>query len=189
MPIDDSTREVPDGRVFEWLGTDAEGVPYYLHPLNLCWSAQGADQDLQIYSRVADLLAAVPDYWAKIIRETNWRHSLVGCTCLLASRRKEFFEELCYRFRAGSWVEPQIAVTLGQLHGTASRAFFESALEEPAFRRKPKQAVSAHRVLLHLGVDPKHDIIVDSWTDFELDDAMIANEVVRAHWSFWSGRA
>jgi len=180
--------QVADGRVFDWLGLDAKGVPYYLHPLNLVWSDEGVDHDMQIYHRVAGLLAADPAYWAEIIREASWRHCLAGCACLLASRRHDFYDDLCYRFRGGSFVAPQIAVTLGLLHAAAARPFFESALDEPAFRRSPKQAVSAHRVLLCLGAQPRHDIAVDSWAQFERDDAMIADKVVSEHWGFWSSR-
>jgi len=178
-----------DGRVFDWLGLDAKSVPYYLHPLNLVWSDEGVDHDLQIYIRVAELLAADRIYWAEIIRESSWRHSLVGCVCLLASRRREFFHDLCYRFRAGSFVSPQVAVTLGLLHGSAARPFFELALDEPALRCRPKEAVSAHRVLLRLGAQPRHEIAVDSWREFDRDDAMVAEKVVSEHWDFWSRRA
>jgi hypothetical protein len=178
-----------DGRIFDWLGLDAKRVPYYLHPLNLVWSDEGVEHDLQIYRHVADLLAADPAYWAEIIREASWRHCLAGCACLLVSRRHEFYDELCFRFRAGSFVAPQIAVTLGLLYGAAARPFFESVLDEPAFLRTPKQAVPAHRVLLRLGVQPRHDVSVDSWTEFERDDAMAADKVVGEHWSFWSSRA
>ncbi len=177
-----------DQRVFEWLDLDAKGVPYYLHALNLVWSEGGVEHDLQIYRRVAGLLAADPAYWAEIIREASWRHCLAGCACLLASRRREFYDDLCYRFRAGSFVAPQIAVTLGLLHSAAARSCFESALDERAFRRSPKKAISAHRVLLRLGVQPRHDIVVDSWTGFERDDALTADEIVSEHWSFWSSR-
>jgi hypothetical protein len=175
-------------RVFEWLGNDSKGVPYYLHPLNMVWSDTGVEHDLELYRRVADRLAGDATYWGEIIRDASWRHSLAGCTCLLASRHHEFFDELCYRFRSGSFVAPQIAVTLGLLHAAAARPFFESVLDEPALRRSPKPAVSAHRVLLRLGAKPRHDIAVDSWTGFERDDAMVADEVVCEHWSFWSSR-
>ena len=180
--------QMADGKVFDWLGLDAKNVPYCLHPLNLVWSDEGVEHDLQIYGRVADMLAADPTYWAEIIREASWRHCLAGCACLLATRRHEFFDDLCYRFRAGSFVAPQIAITLGLLHDAAARPFFESALDDSALRRSPKQAVSAHRVLLRLGAVPQHDIVVDSWTEFERDDAMIADKVVSEHWSFWSSR-
>jgi hypothetical protein len=37
-------------------------------------------------------------------------------------------------------------------------------------------------------VQPRHDIVVDSWTEWERGDAMIADKVVGEHWSFWSSR-
>jgi hypothetical protein len=135
----------PDDRVFDWLGTDARGVPYYLHPLNLVWTDAGVEHDLAVYRRVSALLAAEPEYWTQIIREVNWRFSLAGCACLLAARRRAFYQDLCFRFKAGSWVTPQIAITIGLLHPAPARAFFESVLADPALRPKPKQAVSAHR--------------------------------------------
>jgi len=175
--------------VFDWLGLDAKGVPYHLHLLNLVWSDERVEHDLQIYRRVADWLATDPAYWAEIIRAANWRHCLVGCACLLASRRHEFYDDLCHRFRAGSFVTPQIAVTLGLLDPAQASGFFGSVLDDQHLRRRPKQAMSAHRVLLRLGMQPRHDIVVDSWTKIERDEAVLADKVVGDHWSFWSSRA
>ena len=175
-------------RIFDWLGVDSKGVSYHLHPLNLVWSDAGVEHDLQVYRRVADLLSTDKTYWAQIIREPNWRYSLAGCTCLMASRRCEFFDELCYRFREGSFVAPQVAVTLGLLHGAAARSFLERFLDDPAIKQRPKQAVSAHQVLARLGLEPAQKVSVESWTGFERDDAMTADSVVSAHWRFWSDR-
>ena len=186
--MDNPTPQMADMRVFGWLGSDSRGVPYYLNPLNLVWSPAGADHDLEVFRRVATQLAADPAYWAEIIREPSWRHSLIGCVCLLTSGRREFFNDLCFRFRASSFIAPQIAVTLGLLHGSAARLFFESALDDSVIRRNSKQAVSAHRVLLCLGVQPLHDVSVESWQEFERDDAILADRVVREHWAFWSDR-
>ncbi len=183
-----SAPEMSRERVFYWLGSDTKSVPYYLHPLNLMWSDEGVEHDLQIYRGVAALLAADPVYWAELIREANWRHCLAGCTCLLAIQRHECFGDLCYRFRAGSYVAPQIAVTLGLLHSDAARSFFLSVLDEPGLQRRPKQAVSAHRVLLRLGVQPTYHVLVDSWNERERDDAIISDRVVSEHWNFWSSR-
>lgn len=175
-------------RVFEWLGSDSKGVPYYLHPLNLVWSDEGFEHDLQVYRRVAGLLAADRVYWSQIIREANWRHSLVGCVCLLAAPRQDFFDDLCFRFRASSFIAPQIAITLGLLHRAQAPAFFTSVLEDAALRQKPKIAVGAHRVLLRLGVQPAHEVSLDDWRAIDRDDAFVADAVVREHWNFWSGR-
>jgi hypothetical protein len=128
--------DLPDKNILEWLGVDSERVPYYLHPLNLVWSKEGAEHDLKHFRQVAEKLEADLDYWAEIIRDAHWRPSLAGCTCLLVSPRHEFFEELCFRFRAGSFIAPQIAVTLGLLHGSAAGPFFESALDDPILRSR-----------------------------------------------------
>ena len=125
--------KLPDKKVLEWLGSASKGVPYYLCPLNLMWSADGVEHDLNVFRRVAEKLAAEPRYWAEIIRDASWRHSLAGCACLLASSRHEFFDELSFRFREGSWIAPQIAVTLGLLHASAARPFLESLLGDPVF--------------------------------------------------------
>ena len=180
--------QMADGRVFDWLGSDGKSVPYYLHPLNLVWSDKGVEHDLQVYRRVADMLAADPAYCAEILREASWRHCLAGCACLLASRRREFYDDLCHRFLAGSFIAPQIAVTLGLLHPAAARPLFESVLDDSALRRSAKQAVSAHRVLLRLGVAPLHALAVDSWSGWEREDAMVADKVVSEHWTFWSSK-
>ena len=178
----------PDPRIFEWLGNDSKGVPYYLHPLNLVWSDAGVEHDLELYRRVADQLAGDRGYWAEIIRTAAWRHTLAGCTCLLVSRRHDFFDELCHRFHAGSFVTPQIAVTLGLLHASAARTFFEAVLDEPELRNKPKTVVSAHRVLLRLGPQLARDVPIDVRDALARDDAMLAEQVVAAHWDFWSRR-
>ncbi len=89
-------------RVFGWLGVDKQGTSYHLHPLNLVWNVDGVDHDLNVYKTIADRLAADPKYWAAIIREPNWRHTLVGCVCLLGTRRTEVFDDVCFRFEAGS---------------------------------------------------------------------------------------
>jgi hypothetical protein len=187
MAPDSPWRNMPDSRVFEWLGVDSKHVPYYLHPLNLKWSAEGVDHDLQIFRRVAGLLALDPGYWAEIIR-SSWRHSLAGCTCLLASQRCDFFPDLCFRLEARSFVSPQIAVTLGLLHGERACSFLASELDKHEFRRHPKEAVAAHCVLLRLGQRPAYDISPGAWSGFEHDDAVIAEMAVAKHWEFWSSR-
>jgi hypothetical protein len=52
--------------VFDWLGADKQGVSCHLHPLKLVWGADGFDHDLNVCNKVADRLAAEPNYWASI---------------------------------------------------------------------------------------------------------------------------
>jgi hypothetical protein len=175
------------GRVFEWLGEDKQGTPYHLHPLNLVWSVDGADHDLRVYRGVADRLAAEPQYWSDIIRDPNWRFTLVGCVCLLVSGQIAHFEDLCFRYEAGSMVVPQLAVTLGLLHAERATPFFHRVLSIPQFRRHPSKSVSADRALMKLGVGNRPEVNTEEWKDFEKDDAMVAERVLEKHWAFWAG--
>jgi hypothetical protein len=61
-------------RVFSWLGGDRQGTPYHLHPLNLVWSVDGVDHDLNVYRKTADLLAHDPKY----TRAETWL-AIRGC--------------------------------------------------------------------------------------------------------------
>ncbi len=178
---------LPDRKVLDWLGIDSRGVPYYLNPLNLVWSDEGVEHDLAVFRGVAERLALDMPYWAEIIRSGSWRHCLAGCTCLLVSSRREFFDDLCFGFRQGSFVAPQISVTLGLLHGSAARPFFESVLGDPALRNRPKESASAYEVLLRLGAQPTHETL-NPGTDLDQGDAMVAEQVVAEHWDFWSER-
>jgi hypothetical protein len=178
-----------DGRVFDWLGTDAKGTPYHLHPLNLVWSDAGAEHDLGVYRSVAERLAADAAYWSAIIRDVNWRYSLVGCVCLLVSRHRGFFDDLWFRFEAGSMVIPQLAVTMSLLHRSDARAAFELLLDTPRLREHPLLRVSAERALVCLGVRPPSEVTLDGWSIIDRDHAVLADKVVQQHWDFWSSRA
>jgi hypothetical protein len=175
-------------RVFGWLGVDKQGTSYHLHPLNLGWSVYGVDHDLNVYKTVADRLAADPTYWASIIREPNWRYTLVGCVCLLVTRRPELFEDLCFRFEAGSFVVPQLAVTLGLLNPEGAIPFFQRVLSTPELRRHPSKATSADRALVKLGVRQQPEVAVEEWNGLARDDAKTAENVFEQHWKFWSER-
>ena len=176
------------GRVFDWLGVDKKGTSYHLHPLNLVWSEDGVDHDLNVYKNVADHLAVDPMYWAAIIRDPNWRYTLVGCVCLLVTRSEGCFEDLGFRFEAGSMVVPQLAVTLGLLNPERAKPFFQRVLSTPELRKHPSKAISADRALVKLGVRQQPEVRAEEWRDFEKDDAHVAERVVDQQWNFWSER-
>ena len=178
-----------DGRVFDWLGTDVRGTPYHLHALNLMWSEAGVENDLAVYRRVGERLAGDAAYWSAIIRDVNWRYTLVGCVCLLVSRQRGFFDDLRFRFEMGSMVIPQLAVTLGLLHPVDARACFELTLETPRLRDHPARRVSAERVLVSLGARAASGVTLDGWSIADRDYALLADRVVQQHWDFWSARA
>ena len=177
-----------DGRVFDWLGTDTNGTPYHLHPLNLVWSDAGVEHDLGVFRSVAQRLAADTSYWSAIIRDTNWRHSLVGCVCLLVSQHRGCFEDVWFRFQAGSMVIPQLAVTMGLLHPPEARAAFELVLDTPRLRDHPQRRVSAERALVCMGMRPESEFTVDGLSIIDRDYAVLADRLVQQQWAFWSNR-
>jgi len=175
-------------RVFGWLGVDRKGTPYHLHPLNLVWSVDGVDHDLNVYRKTADRLVSDPEYWAAIIRDVNWRYTLVGCVCLLVCLRTEHFDDLCFRYEAGSMVVPQLAVTLGLLNPERAVPFFQRALSTPELRKHPPKAVSADRALVKLHMRQFPEVAAQEWSRLELDDAKTSERVFEQQWTFWSAR-
>jgi len=177
----------PGPKIFEWLESAAGGSPgYYLIPLHLTWRDQGIEHDLEVFRAVSSQLAKEPDYWASCIRYAGWRHSLAACTCLLVSKNTQFFEDLCYRFQHGSWVTPQIAVTLGLLHAEQCRPFLTNVLKGSTEKLDFKTLASANEVLQRLGTEV--DLPPLPKEGFEQEDVSIAKMVVKRHWDFWSGR-
>jgi len=174
-----------DGRIFEWLGTDAHGTPYHLHPLNLVWSDAGVEHDLVVYRDVAERLSSETAYWSAILRDNDWRCTLVGCVCLLVSRRCGFFDDLRFKFEAGSMVIPQLAVAMALLHPADARACFEMTLETPRLRDHATRRVSAERALICLGLRGASEVTLDGWSITERDNALLADRVVQQHWDFW----
>jgi len=175
-------------RVFGWLGVDRQGTPYHLHPLNLVWSIDGVDHDLNVYRKAADRLAADLNYWAAIIRDVNWRYTLVGCVCLLVTQRTEHFDDLCFRYEAGSMVVPQLAVTLGLLNPERAVPFFERVLSTPNLRKHPTKAVAADMALEKLRLRRHREVDAEDWSKLELDDAKTSERVLEQQWAFWSAR-
>lgn len=165
-------------QIFEWLGKDDAGVGYHLHALHLVWSNAGAEPDLAVFRAAATRLAADPAYWAEIIGAENWRFTLAGTTCLLATGRREFFAELSQRLASGSYVAPQLAVALGLLHGAAAAEWLAACAADNVAR--PEVRRSAMAVLRKLrGESPATD---------EPPEAQAITESVARHWAFWAPR-
>ena len=174
--------------ILDWLGTDSRGVPYYLHPLNLVWSPQGAEDDLLRFQEVAARLQGDRGLWAGAIRCGAWRNTLAACVCLLVAKERSFFHDLCGTFTAGTWVIPQVAVTIALLHPEEGRLFFEEFLASPKAHGSAKRMVSAQRVLERMGIFPESEIRLSGWPVLEDDIALEANRIVLEQWEFWFPR-
>lgn len=169
--------------VLGWLGRDSAGASYHLVPLNLTWSAAGVDADLAVFAGVAGRLASDPDLWSLLLRERNWRYTLVGCVCLLVSGNLEHWEDLCWRFEEGSWVSPQLLVTMGLLHPEQTRTWLSRWLDGDARDRTAKSYGAALVVRDRLEPD------ASSPADRRLEgEAAEGASVAEEQWDFWSQR-
>src|SRR5262249_22607858 len=97
-------------------------------------------------------LGRQPEVWSALIRAVNWRFTLVGCVCALVEWADRFYADLAYRFQTGSWVSPQVAVTLGLLHPRSAVQLLSDFLEPPLAHQHPKALAAAQVVLGHLDI-------------------------------------
>jgi len=166
---------------------DSNGDAHYLKLLNLRWSPAGVEYDIESLRSSANRLRSEPEFLSAIFRGAgNWRDTLVGCACLLLSGERKYFKDLIECFEHGSFVSPQVAVTLGLLHPKESKPAFAALLRNQDSCRSAKDVVSAQRVLERLGVLGELDVQLTDWPGREQDDATVANQVVIKHWSFWA---
>jgi hypothetical protein len=197
-----------DPKVFKWLGADERGVGRYLHWLNLCLGPN-EEMDLSCLRSTAGRLEAEPSYWSEVIRDRNWRYTLVGCACLLISHQRGFYQDMAYRFEEGSWVLPQIAVALLLLHPKESGALFREAMNPENRSKRFYQAACAERGLVLLGELPESQTMLAGkeaksmeeyfvlekqmkeeygLTGLKVEQGLTALRVMREHWEFWKGK-
>jgi hypothetical protein len=177
--------DIPDTRVFDWLGIDPDGVPYYLHPLNLNWSEAGPEHDLTLFQSVGKRLESEPEYWSQIIRTQAWRHTLVGCVCVMLTRRSDRFADLAHRFNHGSFVVPQVAMTMGIVYPDLAAFHFNTFLNEQNTVRDYKQITSAQAVLAKLGITRSMDLRTEELESHDKHDAEVGHRVIENQWDFW----
>lgn len=178
----------PDDKVLEWFGTDSQGVPNYLHFLNLMWSPKGVDHDIQLCREISLRLANEPDYLSEIIRTQFWRHTLVGCISVILLKATQYCPDLQESFNKPNFVSPQIAVALGLLCPTETISFLKKILQDINDESNPKKIASAYSVLAKIA--PKEAIKFESSSilqkNLKHQDGEIAIQVVEEHWKFWN---
>ena len=162
-------------KVFNWLGNDSGGTPYYLHLLNLVWSPEGVEHDLAVYQRVASQLGQDSHYWKQIIREHNWRFSLVGSVAVILEQPEDMLDDLLYRFENGSWVSPQLAVAAGLVYPSDTIDRMLDLLSKRKVKRNPKACGAIFSVLSRIGASIDQPKKVDPEAD----------HIVKQHWDFW----
>ena len=159
-------------------------LPGYLAWLNLRWEPEGFDHHIAQLNRASAFLASDVRLWAAAIRDQNWRSSLVGSACVLATRNRSLLDDLACRFYDGSFVAPQIAVAIGMIHPLEARTILSDRLD--ALKSDPKRFVAAQTVLARIGHLTESEIALTGWSELDQDEAEIGHAVVCGHWDFWT---
>jgi len=173
--------------VFDYLGLNSQGVPLYLHLLNLYWGEDGRDPVMEKYKNLAIMLKDSPELISELIRDENWRPTLVGNAIAILLRAKEFQKDLVWRLENGNWVAPQIAVALAILNDDFAEKELKRIIENVSEESNPKTIMSAYSSLKFLESKIANEFEKtklfevlkqkDSW-----DNSI---EVAEQHWNFW----
>jgi hypothetical protein len=172
-------------RVFEWLG-NAGTVPYWLIPLNLVWSAEGAEVDLNHFRKVAAKLENEIDYWRDLFWCDGWREHLVATTCALSVGSKHFRHDIQETITRGSFVVPQLLVTLCLLHSDSARDWIATtaATAWPSERFKTYGAFEVICGHMRIPFTPPSQYR----NPLESEEYSRGKEVATEHMDFWSPR-
>ncbi|MDQ6786224.1 MAG: hypothetical protein M3033_05325 [Acidobacteriota bacterium] len=169
--------------VFNQLGKDENDVPYHLHLLNLKFG----DEGLESYRKLALNLKDSPKLISELIRDVNWRPTLVGNAITILLRTKEFHKDLIWRLENGSWVSPQIAVGIALLNANLAEKELNKIIENASEESNPKTIMSAYSSLKFLESNfakkfeqtKLFEVLreKDSW-----DNSI---KIAEQHWNFW----
>jgi hypothetical protein len=196
---------MPYDAIFEdacgWLATATGSSPVPLAYLKLLGPHRGewAEQVVANLGVVAARLRDRPDDWRSLIRNGNWRPTLIGCSAVSLVREGRFLDDLLYRFREGSWVAPQLAVALGLVHAAEAVREFEAVIREPDASIHVKRVFSAYAVLKLMGSEFVREFeaselfrrtqAVSAITSHEIHEAHVGIKAVQRHWVFWTSRS
>lgn len=172
--------------VIRWLGTDSKRVPYYLHLLNLKWSSEGIDYDLNRYSELAMQLKENPEVIRALIRDPEWRPTLIGNALTILLKDSRFQNDLIWRLVNWTWVAPQVAAGIAIVSDALSIPELEMLLANASDESNPKTVLSAYSALKLCGsYKAKQFETTQLYNALNAKDQDNCIEKVERHWNFW----
>ena len=145
------------------------------------------DFAMKKYKSLATKLKYSPSTISDLIRDVNWRPTLVGNATVILLQAKQFQKDLIWRLENGSWVSPQIAVAIALLNDGFAEEELNRIIENASEESNPKTIMSAYSSMKFLENNIAEDFSKtkifdvlkekDSWDD----SITIAEE----HWDFW----
>ncbi len=173
-------------KVFDQLGKNKDGVPYHLHLLGLHFDGQ-EESVLSKYNDLALSLKDSPKIIKHLIRDPNWRPTLVGNAVVMLLKAHSLQKDLIWRLENGSWVSPQLAVGIKLIDDGFAEKEMERLIEISTEESNPKTIMSAYSCLKFLG--SKYATEFENTDAFEIwkekDSWDNSFQIAEQHWNFW----
>jgi hypothetical protein len=173
--------------VFEWLGVDEKGVPYHLHLLQPEWSPDGKGADLIRFRELSIKLKSSPIIVRQLIRDDNWRPTLIGNAVAILLRATEFENDLMWRLSKPTWVAPQVAVGIAMLSNGSIETDLRQLLAIASEESSPKMILSVYCALKFIGSKIANEFEeTELFKRLKLKDQDDCIRIAEANWSYWS---
>jgi hypothetical protein len=173
--------------VFEWLNKYRKGAPYYLHLLNLYWGEDGEDEVISRFKELAFNLKHYPNVIKELIRDLNWRPTLVGNAVVILLGERGFQSDLIWRLENWSWVAPQIAGGIALSDEGSAERELQRIIENASENSNPKTIMSTYSSLKFL--ESKTADEFEKTRLFEIlkekDSWDNSIKIAEQHWLYW----
>jgi hypothetical protein len=145
------------------------------------------DDLLDRYRRFAVGLCDAPEFVRDLIRDKNWRPTLMGLTVVILLRAVEYQADMAWRLANGNWVAPQLAVAIALVDEGKGvdlvRGIVDSATEES----NAKVVMSAYSALSFLKSPIAYEFEASPLFEHlknadSYDDSL---GIAKRHWDFW----
>ena len=176
--------------VLENLGLKDNNVSlfrWYLPLLNLYWSEEGKELGIERLRKLAVGVKDSPDFIRDLIRDDNWRPTILGNAIAILLRAKEFQNDLIWRLENWNWVAPQIAVGIALLDEGLAESELQRIIENALEESNPKTILSAYSSLKFLESKISRDFEQTKLFEFlkEKDSWDNSIKIATEHWNFW----
>ena len=173
-------------KVFKLLGKDDEGVPHHLHLLN----PNSFDEERSTIDKCKNIAISLkdkPEKVGELVRELNWRPTLVGNTLAILLREHRVQKDMIWRLEKGTWVSPQLSVGIALLNDGSAEKELKRIIESATEDSNPGTIMSAYSSLVFL--ESQAAELFKQTTLFkklrEKDSRNNSIEIAQKHWDFW----
>lgn len=144
------------------------------------------EHDLNRYSELALRLRESPEVIRTLIREPNWRPTLLGNALTILLRDPQFQNDLVWRLVNWTWVAPQVAVGIALVSDAALIPELEILLANTSGKSHPKTILSAYFALKLRGSEKAKQFETSLlYNELKAEDRDNCIEIAERHWNFW----